>query len=223
MVLRKWFIVVFVVVCAGNAIAQPETNKWSISGELLLPSGRANGPFRSYLNGLVNAHPKLTYTIADHWFVSAGPKYMYYTVSEYKVPEKMNGGMHVKGGDLEFGYTRWMTKNFGMDFGMKVGFANYSFVTDTTRLYGVPQVNSMYYEPNIQFVLMADEGVAYRWIVGYNISAFDFQPTYLGLETNGGFSDADINKPSQTFLVGFGMTIYLGNKRSDTDILEVNP
>jgi hypothetical protein len=203
----------------SSYLAQPGIEKWSITGELMLPSGQSNKAFKSYLNGLVVAQPKLTYSISKHWYASVGPRYMYYTVSEFKVPQKMNGGLHVAGGNVELGYKAWQTPKFGIEFGVKVGAAAYLFRTDSTKTQGNRQVTAMNYEPNIQFVLLSDEAVAYRWIVGYNFAGFAFQPDMIRA-TGGGYKPDDLKASTQSIVVGFGITYYLGNKRSDTDLMD---
>lgn len=198
--------------------AQIDDDKLNVTMELTLPSGRMNAPFRAYLNGLVNAQPKLQYKFADSWFAAVGPKYSYYTISEYKVPVKMNGGAHTYGGFLEAGWFSWQTPRLGLEIGVKGGVSQTAFVTDLTRKSGIQRVTAMYVEPTISFVLASDEAVAYRWIVAYNFTGYDFKPYHIGLQTNGGYSQADFNKPSQSFLIGFGMSYFFGNERTDTDL-----
>lgn len=217
MIKRLGFLLV--LMCSVSAFAQPGINKWSIGGELLLPSSKANPAFRSFMNGLLVAQPKVTFQPTKHWFLSAGPRYMYYTVSEFKVPQKMNGGIHIVGGGLEVGYSTWQGKRFAVEFGMKVGAAHYMFRTDSTRTLGNRQLTAMYYEPNVQFVLMADEAVAYRWIMGYNFAGYAFRPDMVQ-STWGGYKLQDLGASTQSIVIGFGITYYLGNKRSDTDLDE---
>ena len=229
--MRNCLAILFSVLFLSLASAQPQLEKWSITGELMLPSGQANKAFKSYLNGLVIAQPKLTYSINKHLYASFGARYGYYNVSEFKTPEKMNGGLHVVGANLELGYKAWQTSKFGIEVGVKVGAANYNFNTRTIQKDKFSNnitvlqrfnynLNAMYYEPNVQFVLLADEAVAYRWIVGYNFSGFAFQPEMVQTNTMGGYQREDLQSPTQSIVIGFGMTYYLGNKRSDTDLDE---
>lgn len=212
------------------AIAQPDKEKWSVGGEVMLPSGQANKAYKSYMAGLLVAGPKLTYSINKHFFASIGARYMYCNVSEFKTPQKMNGGLHMVGGHLELGYKAWQGPRFGIEFGVKVGAANYHYSTRTiikdkfsnniTVLERFNNnVNAMYYEPNVQFVLLADEAVAYRWIMGYNFAGYAFRPDMIGA-TGGGYKPDDLKASTQAIVVGFGITLYLGNKRSDTDIMD---
>ncbi len=219
--MRKISLLFFCLLSLELVMAQPDNNKWNITGELMLPSCRANPKFRSYMNGLLNVHPKLQYHFGKGFYAAFGPKYMYYQVSEFKLPTKMTGGCHVFGGDVEVGYTSWQTERFAIEYGFKWGIANHQFRTSVTKATGIiPSVNSAYYEPTVSFILRSDEAVAYRWIIGYNIDGYDFRNELIGLDADGGLEDR-YHKASQSILVGFAMSFYFGNQRSDTDIDEV--
>lgn len=209
------------LVCSQLVVfGQIGKDKWNITTELTLPSGRTNAAFNNYLKGLVNVNPKLQFKPTKHFYVAFAPKYMYYSVASYKVPEKMNGGMHVAGGNIEFGYTTWRTNYFGMEFGLKFGMAESIFVTDKTKVTGIIRKNSTYFEPTLSFILAADEAVAYRWIVGYQFSSLQFHPSDIGLSTLGGYTPQQLAHNTRTILIGFGFSYYFGNPRSDNYIDE---
>lgn len=201
---------------APRVNGQIENDKFSVTAELLLPSGMASKPFRSYLNGLVNVHPKFQYKPAKHIYVALGPKYMYYTVAEFKVPIKTNGGMHAYGGGIEAGYSTWITERFGIELGVKAGAMQHQLKTDLMA--SAYKLNAMYVEPSLSLILASDEAVAYRWIVGYNWMGFDLMPHHLGFNTNGGYSADDFKVGAQSIVFGFGMTYYFKNQRSDVFI-----
>lgn len=208
------------VVSCFTAAGQIGNDKLNITMELTLPSGRANAPYRAYLNGLINAQPKVQYKFAKQWFAAAGPKYSYYTISEFKVPQKTNGGAHTYGGFVELGWQSWQTPRLAIEIGVKTGVAQTSFVTGLTRQTGIQRVTSMYVEPTFSLVLASDEAVAYRWIVGYTMSGYDFKPYMIGLQTNGGYTQSDFNTFTQSLIVGFGMSYYFHNQRADPYIDE---
>lgn len=198
---------------APQVVGQIENDKLSVTAELLLPSGMASKPFRSYLNGLVNVHPKLQFKPAKHIYVALGPKYMYYTIAEFKVPTKTNGGMHAYGGGIEAGYSTWITERFGIELGVKAGAMQHQLKTDLmTAPY---KLNAMFVEPSLSLVLASDEAIAYRWIVGYNWMGFDLMPHKLGFDTYGGYTADDFKVGAQSIVFGFGMTYYFKNQRSD--------
>lgn len=216
--ISKMLLVLVVLGFANSGLAQIGDDKLNVTMELALPSGRANGAYRAYLNGLVNVQPKLQYKFARDWYVAAGPKYSYYIISEFKVPVKMNGGAHTYGAFIEAGWHKWQTERLALEIGCKGGLAQTAFVTDLTRESGIQRVTAAFVEPTISLVLASDEAVAYRWIIGYNISGYDFKPYHVGLQTLGGYTEDDLNKPAQSLIVGFGMSYYFKNKRSDTFI-----
>jgi hypothetical protein len=201
-----------------NAKAQLGKDTWGITGEIGLPSGMASKPFRAYLNGLVNVHPKIVYKPLTNWYVAAGPKYMYYTVSEFKVPTKTNGGMHAYGGGLEIGYMKWMGKQVAFEAGIKGGAMQHVF--NTGLLPSSKKLLAGFIEPAFTFILAADEAVSYRWTLGYNWMGFHLMPDHLGLDTYGGYTMDEYEVGAQSLVVGFGITYYFGNERSDTFIEE---
>lgn len=212
----------FVLVCllglfAGKpAYSQLGKDTWGITGELMLPSGLASKPFRAYLNGLVNVHPKIVYKPLKNWYVAAGPKYMYYTVSEFKLPVKTRGGMHAFGGGVEFGYMKWIGEQFAFEVGVKGGGMQHVF--QTGLLENPKKLLAAYVEPAFTFIIAADEAVSYRWTLGYNFMGFQLMPDHLGLNTNGGYTMEEYEVGAQSLVIGFGMTYYFGNQRSNTFI-----
>ena len=218
----------------ANSNAQIGNDKWSITGELTLPIGMGNKMFKNYLNGLISVHPRIQYKPFKNWYVAFGPRYMYYKVNEYKIPFEpginkddvvnhqkvvsMRGGMHVLGGDVELGWTNWVGPRLGLEMGVRFGIANHRFVTTGTKNYGPQQVTAGYIEPAFSVILASDEAVAYRWIVGYNISGYNFQNYRIGSTTSGGYTAKDLAGPTHSLLIGFAMTYYFKNKRSDVFI-----
>lgn len=209
------------LICSQQLVfGQIGIDKWNITTELTLPSGRTNAAFNNYLKGLVNVNPKFQYRATRHFYLAIAPKYMYYSVASYKVPDKMYGGMHVAGGNIELGYTTWRTNYFGMELGLKFGMAESIFVTEKTKATGIIRRNCTYLEPTLSFILAADEAVAYRWIVGYQFSSLQFHPSDIGLTTLGGYTPQQLAKSTNTLLIGFGFSYYFGNSRSDNYIDE---
>jgi hypothetical protein len=198
--------------------AQLGKDTWGITGEIMLPSGMASKPFRSYLNGLVNVHPKIVYKPLTNWYVAGGPKYMYYTVSEFKLPTKTTGGMHAFGGGLEIGYMKWIGKQFAFEVGVKGGAMQHVFKTGL--LPSSKKLIAGFVEPGFTLIIAADEAVSYRWTVGYNWMGFHLMPEHLGLDSYGGYTLDEYEVGAQSLVVGFGITYYFGNERSDTFIEE---
>lgn len=215
--LNPWILVLLLCLPVVPAVAQIKNDKLHLTIEAALPSGRTNLAYRQYLNGLITCQPKFQYKFAKDWYVAAGPRYSYATVSEFKLPSdiKTQGGEHVFGVFLEAGWSSWQTERFGVELGVKGGLARHYFITGLTRETGIQTVTAMYVQPTLSLILAADEAVAYRWIVGYCIDAYDFKPYHIGLQTMGGFTPEELNKSSQSLVVGFAFTYYFGNNRSE--------
>lgn len=239
MFMKKIAVLVVVLISTFSSRAQNliENDKWNITGEISLPMGMANKMFRNYLNGLVNVQPRIQYKPFKHWYIAAGPRYTYYKVNEYKIPFEpgvsdnqvvnnkkvlsMRGGMHVLGGNVELGWTSWVAPRLGVELGVRLGVANHQFITTGTKNYGSQQVTAGYVEPAFSMVLASDEAVAYRWIVSYNFAGYRFNGNRIGSTTSGGYSEADLRAPTQTLTIGFAMSLYFNNKRSDVFLDEM--
>lgn len=213
------YFLVFFLVVQVNGFAQIGKDKWGLTIEAALPSGLKSNMYRNYLNGLVSIQPKLHFKTKSNVYVAAGPKYAYYTISEFKVPKKMTGGLHTYGGFAEVGYQKWVTKYFGMEYAFKVGYEQHQFITSLTRISGVQKINSMYYCPQLSLILAADEATAYRWIIGYNIDGYNFNPNLVGIDEDKGYTADETKGPAQSLVVGFAFSYYFGNKRSD-DVID---
>ncbi|HRP53093.1 MAG TPA: hypothetical protein PLI97_06250 [Fluviicola sp.] len=229
----KQVAIITVLCCAlmSNTQAQIQNDKWNITGELMLPAGMANKMFRNYLNGLIYAHPKIQYKPIKHLYIAFGPKYMYYKTNPYKIPFEpgvsndsvsnhkkvysMLGGMHVLGGDVEVGWTSWVGPRFGIELGVRAGVAHHWFTTSGTKKYGKQEVTAVYVEPLLSLVLASDEAVAYRWVVGYNFTGYKFNGNRIGSTSSGGYKPEDLKAPTQSLFVGFAISFYFNNQRSD--------
>ncbi len=219
--MKTLFCVLLLFFLSMNSYAQVKSDRWSITGELMLPSGTFSKPFKNYLNGLVMVRPAIQYKFSKSLFVGFAPRYSYYTISEYKVPEKMTGGMHSIGADLEFGYQYQATDRWAFQFAARAGYATQLYRTDSTRANGIsPSSTGVFVEPFVSILLSSDEAVSYRWIFGYSFSGNSFDPQKLGMDNFGGFKPEDFKGPQQSIIVGFGITYYFGNERSDTDLDE---
>lgn len=192
-----------------------DNDKLAITIEASLPSARTNPAYRAYLNGLINFTPKLQYKFYNDFYGAVGLRYMYSDIADYKVPEPMVGGEHIYGGFLEAGWSSWQTKNFAVEIGLRAGMARHDFITDSTRVQGAQRIDAFFVQPQLSLILASDEAVAYRWVIGYCIDNFRFNPSNLGMDTQGGYTPDDLNKSSQSLMIGFAFTWYFGNKRSE--------
>lgn len=221
MVRIRFTVFLFTLMLSFISLSQIKNERWSISGELILPSGTISKPYKNYLNGLIYVRPSIQYRLPSNVFFGIAPRYSYYTIAEYKVPEKMTGGMHTIGGDLELGYVYKASERWSIQFSSRIGYGTQLYRTDSTRANQIkPSSSGVIVEPIVSFILASDEAVCYRWIFGYSFSNNSFSPDKLGMDNYGGFTLSDFKGPQQSILVGFGISYFFGNERMDTELDE---
>jgi hypothetical protein len=210
------FLPILLCCVAAKAFAQDEepayadiTPKHSFTIELGLPVSTVNKPFKGIMQGLLNVSPYYQFTLQNHFSVGIGGHYSYFKINEFKTPQKVTGGMNSFGGFIKVGHEKFYNMRFGTDIGVKVGYTDHLFTTDTNTVRGGPvSVMSTFVEPSVGLVLTADEFTSFRFVVSYAFYGFGFRPDQLGLTTNGGYDPADFSKVTQFVSFGFGFTYY---------------
>lgn len=183
--------------------------KHSFTIELGLPVATSNKPYQSMMMGLVKFAPYYQFTLKNHLSFGLGANYSYFKANEFRVPEKVVGGIHSAGGFIKVGYEQFHSMRFGTDFGIKAGYTNTLFDTDVNRKNGGRQsLNCVYIEPTAAVVLTAGEYTSYRFVVGYSFQGYDFNTSQLGIQSTGGYKPADFNHVTQYITFGFGFTYY---------------
>lgn len=184
--------------------------KHSFTIELGLPVPTSNKPFQSIMQGFVRLSPYYQFTLKNHLAFGVGANYNYFKVNQFRVPEKVSGGVHIAGGFVKVGYEKFHSMRFGTDFGVKLGFNTNQFVTDSnaTNLGGAYVVNTYFVEPTIGLILTSGEFTSYRFVVGYNYQGNDFNTQNLGINSTGGYKESDLSKKTQFMTFGFGFTYY---------------
>ena len=187
---------------------------YTFNVELGLPSATSNESFDDIMQGLVTANVYGQYTFPFHLNVGAGLKYSYFAVNQFSVPTPVFGGIHSGGAFVKVGYDKFYSNRFAMDYGVKIGYMDNFMLTDVNKTIGAHPVHvqSVVVEPTVGFILTADERNSYRLNIGYTIYGYGFQPTMLGLESNGAYQNDNLNNATQYFFVGFGYTFYFGVK-----------
>lgn len=196
------------------SFAQMIEPKHTFNLELGLPNGFTNEPFKDIMQGLVSAQPYYQYSFKNHLILGAGLRYAYFAVNEFKVTEPIYGGMHSGGLFLKVGWEKFHNDRFATDLSLKVGYTQNYFDTDRNDTLGLNpvQVNSTYIEPTLGLILTADEFSSYRFIIGYAFQGFGFNPSMIGMSTQGGYDPKDFNKVTSFLVVGFGYTYYFKPK-----------
>ncbi len=184
--------------------------KHSFTIELGLPVGTSNKAFKFMMQGLVRFSPYYQFTLKNHLAFGIGANYNYFKVNQFRVPEKVSGGLHSAGGFVKVGYEKFHSMRFGTDYGVKIGYNTNQFVTDTnsTNLGKAFVSNSLFIEPTVGLVLTSGEFTSYRFVVGYTFQGNDFNTSNLGINSTGGYSASELSKNTSFMTFGFGFTYY---------------
>jgi hypothetical protein len=184
--------------------------KHSFSLELGLPVTTSNKAAQSMMMGLINFAPFYQFTLQNHLSFGAGVNYSYFKANEFKVPQKVIGGVHNVGAFVKVGHEQFHSMRFGTTAAIKLGYAQSYFTTDLNRTNngGPIAIDGIYIEPNVGLVLTAGEFISYSFVVGYAFQGYKFKTSQLGIDAQGGFSGADYKKGTQFMSFGFGFTYY---------------
>ena len=184
--------------------------KHSLTVELGMPVSISSKGYKGLMQGIVNVSPYYHYNFKNNLSLGIGGNYSFFWINHVLAPDTKNiGGIHAVGGFVKVGHEKFHTERLGTDIGIKVGVSqlNFSSVNNRALGNGVVNQNVFYIEPTLGIVLSADEFTSYRWIVGYTIQNYTFNPTQLGFKA-ASFSSSDYNKLTQFLTVGFGFTYY---------------
>lgn len=209
--MKKLIVLISFMIGASYATnAQSITPKWTYNVELTLPVAMGNVPYDDIMQGLINGSMYGQYSFPFHFNVGLGAKYTYLTINEFSVPEPRFGGVHSAYGFLKLGYDKFHNDRFATDYGLKLGYGNnyfYSYLESSTDRLNV-EVPSSIVEGTVAFILSADERNSYRWVIGYGFQGYNFQLSHIGIAGNEGYTESEINRPTNYLIVGFGYTYY---------------
>lgn len=200
----------------GSYTAQDMEFDDSFVLELGLPNGFVNAPFKNIMQGVVYVSPMYQYTLRSGIMFGAGVHYSYFNINQFRINQKISGGMHNAAAFLKFGHEKFWTPSLATDIGVKVGFAQSAFVTDTLKSMGITynSKQSAYIEPNIGICLAADVNASFRLTLGYAFYGFGYKPWDIGINSDLGYSASELNKVSSYLIVGFGYSRYFNGKKS---------
>jgi hypothetical protein len=209
-----WFIFILVIF-SWRSLAQTTDLRHTYNIELSLPNTISNKAFEDIMQGLVNASTYYQYTFNSGINLGAGVRYAYFTINEFRVPEPVSGGLHSGAAFLKFGWQKFFNETLALDIGIKAGYNQNYFVTNLNDSLGVNpfQLNTIYTEPALGLILMADERTSYRFYLGYGLQDFAFLPSMLGLSSSGGYVGDKVKSKSGYLLFGFGFSFYFSNKQ----------
>jgi len=178
--------------------------------ELGLPNSTANKPYNSMMQGLVKVAPYYQFSLRNHLTFGIGANYTYFKLNRLNINEQINGGIHSVGGFVKVGYEKFHSMRFGTDIGLKLGYGQSIFVSDSNSVNGGPKmVNAPYVEPTFAVILTANEVSSFRFVVGYAFQGYGFRPSMLGYNSNAGYDPSKFSTATQYFTFGFGFTYYI--------------
>jgi len=217
--MKKGIYTLLLVVFAwlqGSYTAQDMEIDDSFVLELGLPNGFVNAPFKNIMQGVVYVSPMYQYTLRSGLMFGAGIHYSYFNINQFRINQKISGGMHNGAAFIKLGHEKFWTPSLATDIGVKAGFAQSAFVTDTLKSMGITynSKQSAYIEPNIGICLAADVNASFRLTIGYAFYGFGFKPWDIGINSDLGYSASELNKISSYLIVGFGYSRYFNGKKS---------
>ena len=217
--MKKGIYTLLLVVFAwlqGSYTAQDMEIDDSFVLELGLPNGFVNAPFKNIMQGVVYVSPMYQYTLRSGLMFGAGMHYSYFNINQFRINQKISGGMHNGAAFIKLGHEKFWTPSLATDIGVKAGFAQSAFVTDTLKSMGITynSKQSAYIEPNIGICLAADVNASFRLTIGYAFYGFGFKPWDIGINSDLGYSASELNKLSSYLIVGFGYSRYFNGKKS---------
>lgn len=214
---RIYTLLIFVFTFLNsNVEAQDMEIDDSFVFELGLPNGFVNAPFKNIMQGVVYVSPMYQYTLRSGLMFGAGVHYSYFNINQFRINQKISGGMHNGAAFIKVGHEKFWTQSLATDIGVKVGMAQSAFVTDTLKSMGITYISkqSAYIEPNIGICLAADVNASFRLTLGYAFYGFGYKPWDIGINSDLGYSASELNKISSYLIVGFGYSRYFNGKKS---------
>lgn len=188
----------------------------SFTIELCLPNGFTNGPFKNIMQGLVYVSPSYQYTLKNGISFGGGIHYTYFSVNQFRINEKVIGGMHSGAVFAKVGHEKFWNQMFATDFSIKAGMVQSVFMTDVLQSKNITYlpITSSYIEPNMGLCLASDVNASFRLTIGYAFYGFGYRPWNIGIDSNLGYNESELNKTSSFLTVGFGFTRYFNGKKS---------
>ena len=222
--LLKFIAVFFCVISTSLLFSQEEDEedfddetytrikpKQSFTVELGMPVTFANKGFKGFLQGMLNISPYYHYNFQNNISLGVGVNYNFFWINHVLAPDPNNvGAIHSMGGFFELGYEKFYTDRVGVDFSLKSGISQINYYSTNNRALGLgtPKQNVAFVEPTFSLIVTANESTSYRWIIGYVVQNYKFDPTKLGFSDAKEYHTSDYNKLTQFLSFGFGFTYY---------------
>ena len=227
---KIYFLIMIYFLSMHSLSAQKIDPDDSFTFELCLPNAMANKPFREIMQGVVSASPYYQYTLKNSLSFGIGVNYSYYAINQFRVTQKIIGGMHQGAAFFKLGHEKFWTERLGTDLGVKIGYAEQFILSDLLKSQDITyrRIQGIFVEPTVSFVITSDVNSSYRFVVGFPFYNFKFQPWTIGegswvystsssddTNTPGVYEESTTRSNARSFTVGFGYTYYFNGKKSE--------
>jgi hypothetical protein len=190
----------------------------SFTFEIGLPNAFTNKANKTIMQGLVCVAPQYQFATKFGLAFGVGLHYTYFNINEFRVSQKVFGGIHTGAGYLKISHEKFWTDLIGTDIGIKLGYLESYANTDLLRAKDIRFVRTqaLLIEPTIAFVLASDVNASYRFIISYPFYGYSFTPEMIGIDSNTGYTQVELDKTNSFLTVGFGYTHYFNGKKSSS-------
>lgn len=188
----------------------------SFTFEIGLPNSFTNKANKDIMQGLVCVAPQYQFATKFGLAIGFGLHYTYFNINEFRVSQKVFGGIHSGAGYIKLSHEKFWTDLIGTDIGIKLGYLESFVNTDLLRAKGLKfeRRQSILIEPTFAFVLASDVNASYRFVISYPFYGYSFSPKLIGIDSNTGYTQAELAKKNSFLTVGFGYTHYFNGKKS---------
>lgn len=191
-------------------MAQSMKPKGSFQTHVGLPVNLRNESFKGFMQGLVTVSTHYQYSLKSGLGFGIGASYHYFDINEFKAPEPAVGGMHSPNAWLKLGYEKVHTRNFGTDLGLRLGYSYTLFRSDLLQEQAMnPKVvPNLFIEPTGSIIMFGEDLTSFKFTVGYQIQGTGFEPSFLGMDTDGGYDPSRFSNKIQSLTFSFGYVHY---------------
>lgn len=208
--MKKSLLVVSIVFISLFSFSQTEFEpSGSFKVEIGLPNNATNNAFRELMQGLVVVTPSYQHTFDNTFSIGAGLRYSYFNVNQFKNNAGISGGLHMGGAFGKLGIEKFYG-NFGVDYGVRIGYAmNFAMTNAIEEELGSPHISDGgFIEPTLGLSLMSTENTSFRLSLAYAFHGFVYGPEHIGLDEFSGLNPDNLDVLTTYFTIGFGYSYY---------------
>lgn len=210
----KLFLLLLLLFSSFSTFSQKIEPAFSLNAGIGISSSTGNEPYDKQIQGLVSGNFYGQYSFPFHFHVGLGIAYTLNVINSFNVTTPVNGEIHNGFGYLNLGYDQFLSEKFAFDFSVRAG-SSYNLInSNLLKDQGMSGrvFDALYLEGIVGLILAADEKSSFRLNLGYGIQGYSYDETFIGLPTQGAYSESQIKKPVSFFTIGFGYTYYLSSK-----------